>query len=125
MTKEKLWEMFCNARPLQRQAACETLLGCEGRPQYPLTEDVAIVWNSEPPYVDMVLAKRLHTVAMAVKPSYLPDMDLTIIASAGYQLGLVDGKREERARKKGHRVTIGTRHDDLNNTATKGRSVSL
>ena len=125
MTKEKLWEMFCNAKPLQRQAACETLLGQQSRQQYPLTEDAAICFYGWHPYEDDSLIKRLHRIAVEVKPSYLPDLDLTLIASAGYQLGMADGVRKERARKKANVERLEAVHADLNNNTHKERSVSL
>lgn len=124
MTKEQLWLLWCNSNMHQRLSAYEALTGKESRPQFPLTEDMAICWYGEHPFEDDSLVRRLYTVAQAAKPYYIPATDITLIAAAGYQIGKADGKREERARKKGHRVTIGTRHDDLNNNAM-GRSVSL
>lgn len=123
MTKEQLWQIWCNADSRQKYAAYEVMTGKRGYPQHPLTEDSVICYRGWHPYEDDSLIRRLHRIAVEVKPAYLPDMDLTLIASAGYQLGMADGVRKERARKKGHRVTIGTRRDDLNNTTHKGRSV--
>lgn len=119
MTKDELWQMFINAKPIQRAVVCEALTGEQGRPQFPLTEDMAICYYGWHPFEDDSLTRRLYSVAQAVRPYYLPTSDITLIAAAGYQLGKADGKREER--KKGHRVTIGSRHDDLNNNAM-GRS---
>lgn len=117
MTKDQLWELWCNSNIRQKVSAYEAMTGTEGRPQYPLTEDMAICWYGEHPYQDETLTRRLYSVAQAVRPYYLPSTDIMIIAAAGYQIGKADGKREERT-KKGHRVTIGTRHDDLNNNDT-------
>ena len=119
MTKEQLWQLWCDSNIHQRISAYEAMTGKEGRPQFPLTEDMAICWYGRHPYENDSLVRRLYDVAQSVKPYYIPATDITLIAAAGYQIGMADGKRAERARKKGHRVTIGTRHDGLNNNTTK------
>lgn len=124
MTKEQLWKIWCNADSRQKYAAYEVLTGKPGRPQHPLTEDSAICYRGWHPYEDDLLIKRLHRVAVEVKPAYLSDMDLTLIASAGYQLGRADGIRIERARKKASMERLEAVHADLKNIAM-GRSVSL
>jgi hypothetical protein len=123
MTKEQLWQLWCDSDSRQKFAAYEVLTGKQGRPQFPLTEDSAICYYGWHPYEEDSLIRRLHRVAVETKPAYLPDMDITLIAAAGYQLGKADGKREERARKKASE-RLEAVHADLNNNAM-GRSVSL
>jgi hypothetical protein len=117
MTRQEFIDLFLSASENKKMAVLEILLGEEGRPSYPLDKDSAIVMYGDTPLNDDELVKRLYRVAQWAKPAHLPKTDTFLLVCAGYQIGKADGKREERT-KKGHRATIGTRHDDLNNNDT-------
>jgi hypothetical protein len=125
MKDKDFWEAFIQASPLQQSLVWEILSGKGNRPQHPMDEDTTIVWNGRSPLENKKTLRRLYRVAETVKPTHRLNSDNVLLMCAGYQLGVKDGKRAERARKKANVERLEPVHADLNTNLTNRGKVHI